>query len=73
MTRMISVVLLLTFLFNCSEVWGESSSPAKTWRLVSELTETERVLFDPHTDTPRDSRFPYLPAERYPFEPPYTA
>ncbi|MBI3247101.1 MAG: DUF1329 domain-containing protein [Deltaproteobacteria bacterium] len=49
------------------------SSPTKTWRLATELTEAERVLFDPRTETPRDSQQPNLPAERYPFEPPYTA
>lgn len=45
----------------------------KTWRPTSALTEEERALFDPRTETLRDPRMPYLPAERYPFQPPYTA
>ena len=45
----------------------------RTWRTVAELTEAERTVFDPRTETPRDSRFPYIPAEHYPFKPPYTA
>ncbi|MGH7962114.1 MAG: DUF1329 domain-containing protein, partial [Candidatus Binatia bacterium] len=49
------------------------TNPQRTWRTVAELTDTERALVDKRTATPRDSRFPYIPAERYPFEPPYTA
>ena len=44
-----------------------------TWRTVEQLTEAERALFDPDTATPRDSTLSYLPAEPYPFKPPYTA
>lgn len=65
--------LIVTYWLSCIPVWGEPAQTKKTWRLVSELTEAERVLFDPRTDTPRDSQYPDLPAERYPFEPPYTA
>ena len=54
-------------------VWADSPAAAKTWRVVGELTEAERQLFDPRTDTPRDPERPYMPAERYPFQPPYTA
>ena len=46
---------------------------ARTWRTLTGLTEAERALFDPRIDTPRDAQYSYLPAERYPFEPPYTA
>ena len=44
-----------------------------TWRGVEGLTAEERALFDPATTTPRDSTIPYIPAEPYPFEAPYTA
>src|SRR5205809_938081 len=44
-----------------------------TWHTVAALTEAERALVDGRTETPRDPRFPYMPAEQYPFEPPYTA
>jgi hypothetical protein len=40
---------------------------------VSELSEEELSLIDLRTETPRDSTIPYLPAEPYPFSPPYTA
>lgn len=52
---------------------GSEADTKRTWRAIAELTETERTLIDKRTTTPRDSRFPYMPAERYPFEPPYTA
>jgi len=64
------LVLPLTGLAEGQEV---DSRPARTWRTVAELTEAERALVDMRATTPRDSRFPYMPAERYPFEPPYTA
>lgn len=46
---------------------------AKTWRTMDEVPASEKEMLDFRTETPRDPRFPYLPAERYPFEPPYTA
>lgn len=47
--------------------------PRKSWKTVEEMSEAERVRIDLRTDTPRDSQTPYLPAEAYPFQPPYTA
>ena len=44
-----------------------------TWRTVDNLTAADRALYDPATSTPRDSAIPYIPAERFPFEAPYTA
>ena len=52
---------------------ADAPTAAQTWRPVSELTAEERQLFDPRIDTPRDPQQPTLPAERYPFTPPYTA
>ena len=69
------LVLIISFLTQ-RETYGQaplSSPPTKTWRLVTELTAEERKLFDSRDSTPRDSQLPNLPAERYPFEPPYTA
>jgi hypothetical protein len=40
---------------------------------VSELSEEELREIDLRSETPRDATFPYLPAEPYPFSPPYTA
>lgn len=46
---------------------------SKTWKTVEELSAEEKALLDLRTDTPRDPQIPYLPAERFPFAPPYTA
>ncbi|HXG18386.1 MAG TPA: hypothetical protein VNN62_04860, partial [Methylomirabilota bacterium] len=57
-----------------SVVWGQTISEGnKTWKTVAELSPKERERIDFSTDTPRHSQFPYLPAELYPFTPPYTA
>ena len=45
---------------------------ARSWKYLSELSEEERSNIDPRTDTPRDATLSYLPAEPYPFTPPYT-
>src|SRR5262245_49610394 len=45
----------------------------RTWRYVSELSTEELQGLDLRTDTPRDTTFPYLPAEPYPYASPYTA
>jgi hypothetical protein len=74
MRRMIyTLILFFPILFSQGGAWGETATPRKTWHLATELTEDEHKVFDLRTDTPRDPQMPYLPAERYPFEPPYTA
>ncbi len=45
----------------------------KTWKTIAELSPEERAELDFRIDTPRDAHVPYLPAEAYPFSPPYTA
>jgi hypothetical protein len=45
----------------------------RSWRRTPELAPQERALIDPRSETPRDPEVPYLPAEAYPFEPPFTA
>lgn len=52
---------------------GEGGASGKTWKTVAELSAVEKPEIDLRTDTPRDPQIPYLPAEKYPFEPPYTA
>ncbi|MBI3245311.1 MAG: DUF1329 domain-containing protein [Deltaproteobacteria bacterium] len=55
-------------------VWGQSrDNGTKTWKTVAELSPQERERLDFSTDAPRHAQFPYLPAEPYPFSPPYTA
>ena len=63
-----SVALLCTLM---SPIAADAQTA--TWRGVDALTAEERALFDPATTAPRDSTIPYIPAEAYPFEAPYTA
>ena len=52
---------------------GKTARPDRSWRLLSELSPEEMQRLDLSTDTPRDTTLPYMPAEPYPFTPPYTA
>src|SRR5262245_56384902 len=49
------------------------ASPPRTWKTIAELSPEERANIDFSSETPRDAQIPYLPAEAYPFSPPYTA
>lgn len=72
-------LVLLMSLFFCSLVpaivWGgsEHDGAPRTWKTVSELSPEELAQVDLRTDTPRRTDYSYLPAESYPFTPPYTA
>ena len=70
-------VLALSFLssLTISSVGAaeQNGSHRETWKTVAELSEAEKSRLDFRVDTPRDSTIPYLPAEAYPFQPPYTA
>ncbi len=46
---------------------------SKTWKTLDELSPEDLQRLDLRGDTPRDALIPYLPAEPYPFTPPYTA
>ena len=50
-----------------------NSSRNRTWKTVADLSPQERQKLDLAGDTPRHPQVPYLPAEPYPFTPPYTA
>jgi hypothetical protein len=52
---------------------AESSNGGRTWKTLDELTTAEKARIDLSQDTPRHPEFPYLPAEPYPFQPPFTA
>jgi len=69
---MILQITLVTLLVLLLSEPGQADTE-RTWKYVSELTEAERAEIDLRTDTPRDPQIPYLPAEKYPFSPPYTA
>jgi len=51
----------------------ENGARPKTWKALAELSAEEKVSLDLRADSPRDSQFPYLPAEKFPFTAPYTA
>ena len=44
-----------------------------TWKRISEFSPEEKALIDWRSETPRAVEIPYLPAEPYPFEAPFTA
>lgn len=64
------VFLAVCCLFATNVSWATEK---RTWRYVNELSQEELKKLDLSTETPRDSTFPYLPAESYPYSAPYTA
>jgi hypothetical protein len=44
-----------------------------TWKRVSEFSPEEKARIDWRSETPRDAEIPYLPAETFPFEAPFSA
>jgi hypothetical protein len=66
-----SAVSLAVLLVQFTSSGGGASE--RTWQYVSELSEEELRQVDLRAETPRDPTVPYLPAEPYPFSPPYTA
>ena len=74
LVRQIALVTCLLFGYHPELAWAQGApSRSKTWKTVAELSPKERERIDLSTDTPRHAQFPYLPAEPYPFTPPYTA
>ena len=70
------LVVILTFAFGV--LWGSADAEtgavaARTWKTVAELSPEERANIDFSATTPRHPEFTYLPAEPFPFAPPYTA
>ncbi len=52
---------------------AESRNGTRTWKTVDELSADEKARLDLSENTPRHPELPYLPAEPYPFQPPFTA
>src|SRR5262245_964186 len=75
--RLLMILLVgetLAFLFPRAAAQADiAASPLRTWKTVAELSPEERAAIDFSTETPRHAEFPYLPAEPFPFAPPYTA
>ena len=68
------VVLILTLGVTPHVVADETNGSAqRTWKTLAEFSPTERQEINLETDTPRHPQVAYLPAEPYPFTPPYTA
>lgn len=68
------LLLILVWLSPCVSLHAETATaPARTWKTVAELSPEERASIDFSSTTPRHAEFPYLPAEPFPFAPPYTA
>ena len=57
----------------CSARAVAQEKPSRTWKTLAELSAEERASLDLSPETPRHPQFPYLPAEPYPFSPPYSA
>ena len=66
------VCLFATLLVFHTPTWAADMQAERSWRLLSELTPEERQRLDFSTNIPRDATVPYIPAEPYPFTPPYT-
>jgi hypothetical protein len=64
----------LSLVFASAAHADRSLAPSNgTWRRVSELSPAEKALIDWRSETPRSDEIPYLPAESYPFEAPFSA
>ncbi len=66
-------LLILTALPAEDRPAAAQDTAQRSWKTLDELSAQERQDIDPATDTPRHPEVPYLPAEVYPFTPPYTA
>jgi len=78
------VVFLLAILSTCllfpslgraqgSPLQVQNHNGERTWKTLAELSADEKARIDLSESTPRHPQFSYLPAEPYPFQPPFTA
>ena len=73
-TALVGLSGALALLVSPTAATEELDAVAKrSWKRTVELPPQERALIDSRSETPRDPEIPYLPAEQYPFEPPFTA
>jgi hypothetical protein len=71
MQRIGLIVLCAAFLLSPSPTIAGDVD--RTWKRCDEFSPQERALIDLRSETPRDEQVDYLPAEKYPFKPPFTA
>lgn len=64
---------LLFFSSPAGAAFSKGDGGGRTWRTLSEFSQEELARLDLSSEAPRDPEIPYLPAEPYPFSPPYTA
>ena len=69
------MALLFSFSTACMAAAEDTLRPprGRSWKTVNELLPEELARVDLATDAPRHAQIPYLPAEPYPYTPPYTA
>ena len=70
--RLVALLVLAALIAEDRSVVAEEITQ-RSWRTLDELSAQELQDIDQATDTPRHPEVPYLPAEAYPFTPPYTA
>ena len=66
-------LLVLTALPAEARLLAAQDTVQRSWKTLEELSTQERRDIDLATDTTRHPEVAYLPAEAYPFTPPYTA
>ena len=71
--RWVRLVLLLVASLSFSPAAGENAAGGRSWKALAELAESELARLELAASTPRHPEYPYLPAEPYPFRPPYSA
>jgi len=59
--------------FSVSVADAEERNGERTWKTPNELSVAEKARIDFSEHVPRHPEIPYLPAEPYPFQPPFTA
>ena len=67
------VLLVLAAVLAAHRPVAAQETAQRSWKTLDELSGQELQAIDRATDTPRHPEVPYLPAEAYPFTPPYTA
>jgi len=70
---LVSVLISLTVVRSHAETLVAIPLQGRTWKLLAEMIPEELKDVELRTDTPRHPQFPYMPAEAYPFTPPYAA
>jgi hypothetical protein len=66
-------VALLLFLGAATHADEPPARADKTWKRVSEFSPEEKARIDWRSEIPRNAEIPYIPAEPFPFEAPYSA